>query len=59
MYVPAEHATSTTAIGRAGSEASHSSIVASWITTSRGASSTASPRRAIWYARRPSTWTAE
>ena len=35
MYVPAEHATSTTAIGRAGSASSHSTRSSAWITTSR------------------------
>ena len=58
MYVPAEQATSVTAMGRSGSLSSHSVIVNSWITTSRGASSTGSPARASWYARRPSIWTA-
>ena len=38
MYVPAEHATSTTAIGRAGSASSHSTRSSAWIVTSRAAS---------------------
>jgi len=37
-----------TATGRAGSVSSHSRSVNSWMTTSRGASSTGWPARAIW-----------
>jgi len=58
MYVPAEQRTSISAIGRSGSESSQASSSSEWIVTSRGASSTGSPARASWYARRPSTCTA-
>ena len=55
MYVPAEHSTSRIAIGRSGSESSHSTRSSRWIVTSRDASSTDSPALAIAYARRPAT----
>jgi hypothetical protein len=55
MYVPAEHSTSTIAIGRSASVSSHETRSSRWIVTSRSASSTVSPARAIAYARRPSS----
>ena len=53
--MPAEHTTSRIAIGRSGSVPSHSSIVSSWMVTSRSARTTVSPARAMAYARRPPT----
>src|SRR5688500_1406406 len=59
MYVPAEHATSTIAIGRSGSLSSHVTSDSDSMVTARSFSSTVPPARATAYARRPPTLIAE